>query len=64
MVNFSSALPLFAVLVLFTVTVFALLRTDLSLTHAEAYVLFGLYGLFLLWLAAEAADVTSLLPEV
>lgn len=63
-VNFSSSLPLFAALVLFTVVVFALLRTDLSLSHAEAYALFALYGLFVLWLVVEAADVTALLPGV
>lgn len=63
-VNFSSSLPLFAALVLFTVVVFALLRTDLHLTHSEAYGLLGLYGVFLLWLVAEAVDATALLPGV
>lgn len=61
-VNFSAALPLFAALVLCTVAAFSLLRTDLSLSPAEAYGLLALYAAFLTWLAAEALGRTHLLP--
>ncbi|RAW45781.1 sodium:calcium antiporter [Halorubrum sp. 48-1-W] len=61
-VNFSTAVPMFAVLTLATVLLFGTLRTDLSLTTLEAYSLLVTYGLFVAWVVAETAGVTHVLP--
>lgn len=61
-VNFSTAVPMFAVLTLATVLLFGTLRTDLSLTSLEAYTLLVTYGLFVAWVVAETAGVTRILP--
>ncbi|WP_281194136.1 sodium:calcium antiporter [Halorubrum sp. F4] len=61
-VNFSTAVPMFAVLTLATVLLFATLRTDLALSTLEAYALLVTYGLFVAWVVAEAAGVTGILP--
>ena len=61
-VNFSTAVPMFAVLTLATVLLFGTLRTDLSLTTLEAYSLLVTYGLFVAWVVAETAGVTRVLP--
>ncbi|WP_149782858.1 sodium:calcium antiporter [Halorubrum aquaticum] len=61
-VNFSTAVPMFAVLTLATVLLFGALRTDLALTTLEAYALLAAYLLFVAWVVAETAGVTRVLP--
>ena len=63
-VNFSTAVPMFGVLTAATVLLFAALRTDLSLTSRESYVLLAAYLLFVAWVIAETIGVTSLLRGV
>ncbi|SEO21299.1 cation:H+ antiporter [Halogranum amylolyticum] len=60
-VNFSAAVPMLGVLTLATVLLFALLRTDLSLTTAEAWLLLVAYLLFVAWVVAEALGLAHLL---
>ena len=60
-VNFAVAVPMLAVLTLATVLLFGMLRTDLTLTAVESYALAGAYVLFVAWVVAETAGVTSLL---
>lgn len=58
-VNYAVAAPLMGFLTLATVVLFTSLRTRLTLSRAEAWVLLGLYGVFVGWLALETAGVTS-----
>jgi len=60
-VSFTVAAPMLGVLTVATVLVFALLRTDLSLTDIEAYGLLAAYLGFLAWVLAETLGVVSLL---
>jgi cation:H+ antiporter len=60
-VDFAVAAPMFGVLTLATVFLFTVLRTDLSMTDAEAYGLLLAYALFVAWVVAETAGVTRLL---
>ena len=60
-VNFSSVTPMMAFLVAVTVVFFAVTRTDLELGRGEATGLLVLYGVFVAWMAAEVAGVTTLL---
>jgi cation:H+ antiporter len=61
-VNFSTAVPMFAVLTLATVLLFGTLRTGLALTSVESYALLVAYLLFIAWVVAETAGVTRILP--
>lgn len=60
-VNFAVAVPMMGVLTLATILLFVVLRTDLSLTGAEAYTLLLAYLLFIIWIVAETLGATSLL---
>lgn len=60
-VDFAVAVPMLGVLTLATVLLFAILRTDLSLTSLEAYGLLGTYVLFVAWVVAETLGVTTVL---
>ncbi|RDZ63953.1 sodium:calcium antiporter [Haloferax sp. Atlit-12N] len=60
-VDFAVAVPMLGVLTLATVLLFGLLRTDLSLSRVECYVLGAAYLVFVGWIIAETAGVTSLL---
>jgi cation:H+ antiporter len=60
-VDFATAVPMFGVLTLATVVLFAFLRTDLSLSNVEAYLLLGAYVLFVAWVIGETAGVTNLI---
>jgi len=59
-INFAVAVPMFGVLTLATVLLFGFLRTDLSLTTIEAYVLLVAYGIFVAWVIAETIGVINL----
>lgn len=52
-VNFAIAGPMMAFLIFATVLLFAMLRTDLSLSTTESYGLIGTYALFIGWMLLE-----------
>ncbi|MEM4781768.1 MAG: sodium:calcium antiporter [Halalkalicoccus sp.] len=60
-IDFGVAVPLIAVLVLATVALFTLLRTDFELEHWEAWVLLGIYVAFIAWLVLETLGVVDAL---
>ena len=60
-VDFAAAVPMFAVLTLATVWLFAALRTDLTLSDLEAVGLLLGYLLFVAWVVAESAGVTDVI---
>ncbi|SEH43439.1 cation:H+ antiporter [Halopenitus malekzadehii] len=60
-VNFAVAAPLFGVLTLATVVLFAFLRTGLRLTAIESYALLAVYTLFIAWMVAETIGLTGLI---
>jgi cation:H+ antiporter len=59
-VSFAVAAPMFGVLTLATILLFTVLRTDLSLTESESYLLLVAYLGFILWILAETLGVTDL----
>lgn len=52
-INFSVAVPLMFALTLATILLFAFLRTDLTLTVIESWLLIATYAAFVLWMAME-----------
>ncbi|PEN14895.1 sodium:calcium antiporter [Longibacter salinarum] len=63
-VNYSIAAPLMGVLTVATVIVFLMMRTNLVLTRPEAWILIGLYTLFIVWMCVETFDVVDLVPSL
>lgn len=64
-VDFAIAGPMLAFLSFATIVLFAMLRTDLTLTTREAYVLVGIYAVFIGWMALETLGlVEGVLPSV
>jgi cation:H+ antiporter len=62
--NFELAVPMFAVLTLATILLFATLRTDLQLSQAESVALFVSYVLFVAWVVLETfTTVVDYLPN-
>ncbi|WP_435346568.1 sodium:calcium antiporter [Haloarchaeobius sp. HRN-SO-5] len=59
-INFSRAAPMMGFLVLATVVLFTVMRTEMHLSTLESGLLFGLYVLFVVWLVLEEVGVTSL----
>ncbi|WP_256301306.1 sodium:calcium antiporter [Haloarchaeobius salinus] len=59
-INFSRAAPMMAFLVFATVVLFTLMRTDMNVSGREAWLLLGLYALFVVWLVLEELGVTTL----
>lgn len=60
-IDFGVAVPLVAFLVLATIALFTLLRTDFELEHWEAWTLLGLYAAFIVWLALETLGLMDIL---
>ncbi|WP_247005496.1 sodium:calcium antiporter [Halorientalis litorea] len=60
-VDFAVAAPMMGVLTVATILLFTVLRTDLSMSSAESYVLLAAYAVFVAWVGAEAAGLTSVL---
>ncbi|WP_435183755.1 sodium:calcium antiporter [Halobellus sp. EA9] len=60
-IDFATAVPMMGVLTLATILLFAALRTDLSLSRNEAYLLALGYLLFVVWVVAETVGVTNLI---
>jgi len=63
-VNFAVAVPMLGVLTLATVLLFAVLRTDLSVTDVEAYALLAAYGAFVAWVVAETVGLTNVVKGI
>ena len=61
-VDFAITAPMMGCLVVSTVLLFVMLRTDLILSQREAYVLLVAYGLFVLWVIGEALRFVTVLP--
>jgi cation:H+ antiporter len=62
-IGFLTAVPLLLFLFYTTLVVVVLAATEFEITQLEGYVLIGLYGLFLVWMASEAAGSTAFLTE-
>lgn len=60
-VRLERAVPMFAFLVAATVIVMAALRTALAVSRREAWVLLGIYLVFLSWMLLEAVGLTGYL---
>jgi cation:H+ antiporter len=60
-VDFAVAVPMMGVLTVATILLFVVLRTDMGMSDAEAYGLLLAYLLFVAWVVAESAGVTSLI---
>lgn len=63
-INFTIAAPMLGVLTVATVLLFTVLRTDLSLTDREAYLLLFAYALFVIWVVAETVDISNTIRGV
>ncbi|MFB6097210.1 MAG: sodium:calcium antiporter [Haloferacaceae archaeon] len=61
-IDFEVAVPMMGVLTLATILLFTLLRTELTLTHSEAWTLLIAYGVFIAWLVTETVGLTHVLP--
>jgi len=62
-IDLAMAVPMVAALTAATVLLFAVLRTDLSLTTPESYAYLVAYVLFVTWVILEAGGVTGILPR-
>lgn len=60
-VDFGVAAPLMGFLVAATIIMFATARTDFELTNREAWLLIGVYTLFVGWMLLESTGVTNIL---
>jgi cation:H+ antiporter len=63
-VDFAVAVPMLGVLTVATILLFVVLRTDLVMSPAEAYVLLGAYLLFVAWVVAETVGASSVIKGV
>jgi cation:H+ antiporter len=63
-VDFAVAVPMLGVLTVATILLFVVLRTDLVMSPAEAYVLLGAYLLFIAWVVAETVGASSVIKGV
>lgn len=60
-VDFAIAVPMMGVLTVATILLFAVLRTDLSLSGVESYALLVAYVAFVAWVVAEFVGATDLI---
>jgi len=58
-VDYAVAAPMMGFLTLATIILFAMMRTDLTLSRAECVVLLVLYGVFVAWMVLETAGLTA-----
>jgi cation:H+ antiporter len=63
-INFAMAVPMFGILTLATILLFTTLRTDLSLSQIESYLLLLAYVVFVVWVLLESSGlITGILPK-
>ncbi|MBK1705199.1 sodium:calcium antiporter [Halochromatium glycolicum] len=60
-IDYAAAAPMMAALTLATIVLFAMLRTGMTLTRSECWLLLALYLVFVLWIGLETAGVSSAL---
>lgn len=58
-IDYAVAAPMMGVLTLATIVLFAMLRTQLTLTRTECVVLLALYAIFIGWMVLETVGVTA-----
>ena len=58
-ITFAHIVPMMGFLLASTVVFFAVVRTDMLLSVREAWLLLGIYGLFVAWLVLESVGVTT-----
>ncbi len=63
-VNFSVATPMMAVLTVATLVLFLFMRTNMSLSKTESWLLLVLYGVFLVWISLESVAVFDTIPSL
>ena len=63
-INFTLAVPMFAILTLITIVLLFMLLIGLSISRLEAYLLIGLYIAFVLLVLGEITGVVDLIPTV
>jgi cation:H+ antiporter len=63
-INFTLAVPMFAILTLITIVLLFMLLIGLSISRREAYLLIGLYLAFVLLVLGEITGVVDLIPTV
>ncbi|MDZ7746406.1 MAG: sodium:calcium antiporter [Halobacteriales archaeon] len=63
-ISFTVAAPMFGVLTLATVLLFTILRTDLTLTEKEAYLLAAAYLVFVGWVVGETIGAFNVIVGV
>ena len=61
-IDFAATVPMMGFLTVATLVLFTVLRTDLTLTEREGYVLLGVYAVFVVWLVLETVGVTGSIP--
>ena len=61
-IDFTATVPMMGFLTVATLVLFTVLRTDLTLTEREGYVLLGVYAVFVVWLVLETVGVTGSIP--
>jgi cation:H+ antiporter len=59
-VNFAAAVPMMAYLTVATLVLFATMRIELTLRSDDAYLLLGLYAVFIVWMVLETIGVTTI----
>jgi len=63
-VNYSVAAPMMGVLTVATIALFVMLRTQMALSRAEAWILLLLYAVFIAWVTAESFDAVDLVRSL
>jgi len=63
-INFTLAVPMFAILTLITIVLLFMLLVGMSISRREAYLLIGLYLAFVLLVLGEITGVVDLIPTV
>lgn len=59
-IDFGIAAPMMGFLVVATIALFTIARTDFEITDPESWVLLCLYGIFVCWMVLESVGVTSI----
>ena len=60
-IDFAVAAPMMGLLTVATMLLFVTLRTELSLTPPESYLLIAAYAVFVVWMIAETLELTDLI---
>jgi len=63
-INYSIAAPMMAALTLATLVVFLMMRTHLLVSRREAWVLLGLYAVFVVWVGVETFGGVDFVPSL